>query len=98
MPKSCARNCCRRPRQRCMRQMLSAEHRQVRKVMTEVLAKIPDRIATETLAMMAMTDLEPDVREAAIQALKDRPREEYLTLLAGGLSYPWTGVVAHAAE
>lgn len=83
---------------RCMRQMLNAENRQVRQVMVEVMAKIPDRIATETLAMTAVTDLSPDVREAAVQALKDRPTDDYRPLLLGGLRYPWNAVVAHAAE
>jgi len=83
---------------RCMRQMLVAENRPVRQVMVEVMARIPDRIATETLAMTAMTDLAPEVREAAVKALAERPAEDYRPLLLAGLRYPWNGVVAHAAE
>jgi hypothetical protein len=83
---------------RCTRQMLAAENGPVRQIMVEVMARIPDRIATETLAITALTDLAPEVREAAVQALKGRPVEDYRPLLLGGLRYPWNGVVAHAAE
>jgi hypothetical protein len=83
---------------RCMRQMLAAENTGVRQIMVEVLSKIPDRIATETLAVTALTDLAPEVRQAAVTALKDRPRDDYRPFLVGGLSYPWNAVVAHAAE
>jgi hypothetical protein len=83
---------------RCMRQMLAAENTAVRQIMVEVLSKIPDRIATETLAVSALTDLAPEVRQAAVTALKDRPRDDYSPFLLSGLRYPWNAVVAHAAE
>ena len=46
----------------------------------------------------ALFDLSPDVREAAIRALKDRPCEEYRQLLLDGLRYPWAPAADHAAE
>jgi hypothetical protein len=38
------------------------------------------------------------VREAAVRALKDRPRKEYEGWLFSALRYPWRPVVSHAAE
>jgi hypothetical protein len=82
----------------CLQQMLQAENHDTRKVLIDALRKIPDRRATEALAMRALVDLSPEVRSAAIQALKDRASEEYRPLLNAGLRYPWNPVVAHAAE
>jgi len=83
---------------RCMRQMLAAENGPLRLVMVDVMAKIPDRIATETLAVTSLTDLAPEVREAAVKALAGRPTDDYRPLLLAGLRYPWNAVVTHAAE
>lgn len=82
----------------CLLQMLQAENTPVRKLLVEVLGKIPGKRATQALAMRAMVDLAPEVREAAVLALKDRPTEEFRGLLQAGLRYPWAAVVAHAAE
>jgi hypothetical protein len=43
-------------------------------------------------------DLSAEVREAAVGALADRPRDEYRGLLLDGLRYPWAPVADHAAE
>jgi HEAT repeat protein len=82
----------------CLLQMLQAENAPVRKLLVEVLSRIPGKRATQALAMRAMVDLAPEVREAAVMALKDRPAEEFKGLLQAGLRYPWAAVVAHAAE
>jgi HEAT repeat protein len=82
----------------CLLQMLQAENTPVRKLLVEVLGKVPGKRATQALAMRAMVDLAPEVREAAVMALKDRPVEEFKGLLQAGLRYPWAAVVAHAAE
>src|SRR5262249_35695133 len=37
-------------------------------------------------------------RTTAVDALKSRPRAEYLDVLVEGLSYPWAPVANHAAE
>jgi hypothetical protein len=82
----------------CLLQLLQAENSPMRKVLVEVLGKIDDRRATEALAMRALTDLSPDVREAAARQLVERPREDYEPLLLAGLRYPWAPVATHAAE
>jgi hypothetical protein len=50
------------------------------------------------LARQALFDFSWRIREEAIEALKDRPREEYRQVLLDGLRYPWPPVAAHAAE
>jgi HEAT repeat protein len=79
-------------------QLLQAENRPVRRVLVELLAQIPGKRPTAALAVRALVDLSPEVREAAVQALRDRPREEYEPVLLSGFLYPWSPVADHAAE
>lgn len=79
-------------------QLLQAEGKSARLVLVEYLDKIPGRRATAALAVRAMVDLSPEVRDAAVAALKRRPAEEYRGLLLAGLRYPWHRVIEHAAE
>jgi HEAT repeat protein len=79
-------------------QLLQAENRPVRRVLVECLGQIRDRRATAALAMRAMADLSAEVRQAAVQGLRDRPREDYEPLLLAGFSHPWPPVADHAAE
>jgi HEAT repeat protein len=79
-------------------QLLQAENRPVRGVLVDLLAQIPGKRATAALAVRALVDLSAEVREAAVRALRDRPREEYEPLLLSGFLYPWSPVADHAAE
>jgi hypothetical protein len=79
-------------------QMLQAEDRPIRLLLVELLAKIKGRAATAALAQRALFDLSADVREAAVRALCERPRDEYRRLLLDGLRYPWPPAADHAAE
>jgi len=79
-------------------QMLQAEDRPVRLVLVEVLGHIKGRAASAALAQRALFDLAADVREAAVRALRDRPRDEYRGVLLDGLRYPWPPAADHAAE
>jgi hypothetical protein len=79
-------------------QMLQAENRGVRLLLVRQLSKIKDPAASAALASRAVFDLSADVREAAVMALRDRPREEYRQLLLDGLRYPWAPAADHAAE
>jgi HEAT repeat protein len=79
-------------------QLLQAENRPVRLVLVDVLSQITDKKATEALAVRAMVDLSPEVRDAATQALATRPVAEYQDLLLAGLHYPWQPIADHAAE
>jgi hypothetical protein len=79
-------------------QLFQGENKPVRLVMIELLSKIRDPRATEALATRAVFDLAAEVRDAAVQALKDRPSEDYRTVLTTALRYPWEPVADHAAE
>jgi hypothetical protein len=79
-------------------QMLQAEDRPVRLLLVELLRGIPGPAASAALAGRAVFDLSAEVREAAVGALADRPRDEYRGLLLDGLRYPWAPAADHAAE
>ncbi|HVS34494.1 MAG TPA: HEAT repeat domain-containing protein [Gemmataceae bacterium] len=82
----------------CLLQILQPENKPVRLILVDALSRIPGKRATQALAMRAMMDLSPEVREAAIKALRDRPRDDCRDILLHGLRYPWAPVVDHAAE
>lgn len=79
-------------------QLLQAENKPLRLVLVELLSLIKDKRASAALAIRAIVDLSPEVRAAAIVALKERPAEEYRGLLLAGLRYPWPAAADHAAE
>jgi hypothetical protein len=79
-------------------QLLMAENKSVRLLLVELLAKNKHKSASVALAQRALYDLSAEVREAAVMALKDRPREEYRNCLMEGFRYPWAPVADHAAE
>jgi hypothetical protein len=79
-------------------QLLQAENTGVRRLLVEVLARNSGHKATTALARRAIFDLDADVREAAVRALADRPRQDYRTVLLDGLRYVWPPVADHAAE
>jgi len=79
-------------------QMLQPEDPPVRLLLVGLLARMPGRAASAALAGRAVFDLSPEVREAAVRALKERPRDEYRQPLLDGLRYPWAPAADHAAE
>jgi hypothetical protein len=81
-----------------LRQLLMHDHRNVRLILVELLSRIDGRAASVALAERAVFDLNPDVRLAALVALKNRPTFEYEAALIAGLRYPWPAAADHAAE
>src|SRR5205814_3082818 len=79
-------------------QMLMAEDKPIRLVLIDYLAHNPGREATIALAQRALFDLSFHVREAAVEALRWRPRDDFRNVLIDGFRYPWTPVADHAAE
>jgi hypothetical protein len=79
-------------------QMLQVEEKPVRLLLVELLSHMKGRRPTTVLAQRALFDLDEDVREAAVTALRDRPAEEYRPILLSGFRYPWEPVADHAAE
>jgi sugar lactone lactonase YvrE len=79
-------------------QLLMAENETIRLILVEQLSKIPGARASAALANRAVYDLNPEVRRAALEALKDRPQAEYRQVFLDGLRYPWDVINDHAAE
>jgi hypothetical protein len=79
-------------------QILMHEDAPVRRMLVELLADIPGDASSVALAQRALYDLSAEVRELALRALRNRPREEYRQVLTSGLRYPWPPVADHAAE
>lgn len=81
-----------------MMQLLQAENKPIRLVLVDMLSRIDRPEATRALALRAMVDLSSEVREAALDALRTRPTEDYSGLLLDGLQYPRREIRDHAAE
>ncbi|MCI0455503.1 MAG: HEAT repeat domain-containing protein, partial [Gemmataceae bacterium] len=79
-------------------QMLQVENKPSRLLLIELLAQVHDPAASVALAQRALFDLSAEVRRAALQALAERPRDEYRDVLLAGFRYPWPPVADHAAE
>jgi hypothetical protein len=81
-----------------LRQLLMHEHQHVRLILVEALSRIDGAQATQAIAERALFDLHPEVRAAAVAALKGRPVCDFESVLLGGFRYPWPAVADHAAE
>jgi HEAT repeat protein len=79
-------------------QLLTHEDRPLRLMLVELLAEIEGKPASGALARRAVFDLSPEVRETALVALRERPREDYREVLLQALLYPWAAAADHAAE
>ncbi|WP_020468390.1 HEAT repeat domain-containing protein [Zavarzinella formosa] len=79
-------------------QLLQAEDKAIREFLVDKLAGIKNKAASVALAQRALFDLSPEVREQAVQALADRPDQDYMEVLLAGFRYPWPAVPDHAAE
>ncbi len=79
-------------------QLLQAENAPVRKLLVELLGQIKGKQASQALAIRALSDLGPEVRERATLELRNRPHAEFVPTLQNGLHYPWAPVAQHAAE
>jgi HEAT repeat protein len=78
-------------------QMLMSEDARGRRLLVDLLARIPGGKASETLARRAMFDLDAGIREAAIESLRER-RDEARPVLLAGLRHVWAPAADHAAE
>jgi hypothetical protein len=79
-------------------QLLQAEDQPLRLALVRVLAPSSARLTTVVLAQRALFDLSPEIREEALQALKERSPEDSRQVFLDGLRYPWFPVAQHAAE
>jgi HEAT repeat protein len=81
-----------------MLQILMAEDVPLRLMLVDFLSEIDAKRATVALAQRAVFDLSPEVRQAALDALRDRPRADYRPILVDALRYPWPAAADHAAD
>jgi HEAT repeat protein len=81
-----------------MVQILMAEDVPLRLILVDMMADIPGKAASIRLAQRAVYDLSPEVREAAIDALRQRPAGEARRTLVDALRYPWPAAADHAAD
>jgi hypothetical protein len=81
-----------------LQQILMAEDRPARLLLVDQVSRINSPRATAALVQRALFDLHPEVRQAALRALKVRPPEDYQDLLLEGFRYPWAPAADHAAE
>jgi len=79
-------------------QMLQAEGRIVRLEMIDILKEILGKEASQALAQRAIFDFWGGAREAAVDALSERPPHEYRRKLIEGFRYPWPPIADHAAD
>jgi hypothetical protein len=83
---------------RMLGQILQTWDVPVRLILVKALAQTKGKAASAALVQRAVFDLSPKVRESAVKALKDRPRDEYRSMLVEALRYPWAPVADRAAE
>ena len=81
-----------------MVQILMAEDVPLRLILVDMMADIPGKAASIRLAQRAVYDLSPEVRAAAIDALRQRPAGEARRTLVDALRYPWPAAADHAAD
>jgi hypothetical protein len=81
-----------------MLQILMAEDVPLRLMLVDMISEIDARPATVALAHRVVYDLAPEVREAAINALRGRPRADSRPVFIDALRYPWAPVADHAAD
>jgi len=81
-----------------MSQMLQCAEPPMRQYLIEQLRVMPGRSAGEALAKRALYEMDPALRQAAVRALRSRPRGEARDVLLAGFGHPWPPVADHAAE
>ena len=83
---------------RLLVQMFQIEREMVRMQVIKKLAASKAKNAGALLAQRAVFDLSPQVREAAIEALRKRSAADCRQILVEAMRYPWPTAADHAAE
>ena len=78
-------------------QLLQVEDAEMRLMLVRELSKVQGVGATAALAQRALVDSAPEVRRAAVAALRERLANQYVAVLLQGLRYPWPPAADHAA-
>ena len=83
---------------RTLDQMLQIEGPELRLELVRALHRTNSKIGCGLLTCYAKYDLDPEVRVAAVDALRGYPAELYRSNLLDGFQYPWPEVAKHSAE
>ncbi len=83
---------------RILMQMLQVEDEPQRRVLVKELSRGDDPSSAAALARLAVFDPSPEVRRAAVEALKKCPEGVWRAVLLNALRYPWPPAADHAAE
>ena len=86
-----------RARVAALMQVMAVETAEMRLGLVKFLARVPHRESTIALARLAIFSAEPEVRDAAADALRVRPNQDYTDILLKGLRYPWPAVAKRSA-
>jgi hypothetical protein len=78
--------------------MLQMEGPLIRTHLVDCLARVKSVTATEAVARRAVFDSAPEVRRAAVRALRDRPPVQVRPILLSALRHPWPPAADHAAR
>ena len=79
-------------------QMLQVENAATRKLMVRLLSRIKGKEASVALAQRAVFDLSAELRQDAVEALKNRLADEFKDVLLKAIRSPWPAASEHAAE
>ncbi len=79
-------------------QVLGHEDGKTRLGLVEYLGTLAHADATRALAKLAIFSAEPEIRTAAVAALKKRDAKDYTNILVAGLKYPWPAVAERSSE
>jgi len=79
-------------------QVLGPEDAKVRLGLAEYLDGVANADATRALAKLAIFSAEPEIRAAAVSALKKREAKDFSEILVAGLTYPWPAVAERATD
>jgi hypothetical protein len=79
-------------------QVLGPEDGKTRLGLVKYLDGLIHADATRALAKLAIFSAEPEVRTAAVEALKKRDGKDYTDLLVAALKYPWPTVAERSSE
>jgi hypothetical protein len=79
-------------------QILQPEETDYRHGLIRTLAAIDGEYASSHLARLALFDPDLEIRQSAIETLRNRPKAEYAKEMLDGLRYPWALVVQRAAD
>jgi hypothetical protein len=79
-------------------QVYGAEEAKTRLDLAKYLDSLVHADATRALAKLALFSEEPEIRTAALAALKKRDGKDYTDILLAGLTYPWPDIAERASQ